>query len=141
MIQDLWARGTECILDMQVVNTEVASPQQKIPDKSLLMLERDKKYKYLESFLYQQRNFSPFVVSVGGKPDTETKATLKILTIGLTKKWRQPYSWKCKYVRSRFTITMVVATRHCVRLSWVTASWISIQQPQREDGAGIHLFQ
>ena len=80
------------ILDMRVVNTDAASYLHKTPKMSLAMAVRDKKCKYLDSFLQQRRHFFPFFNSFDGLLDTEAGATLNRLPSRLATKWCQPYS-------------------------------------------------
>ena len=96
---------------------------------------------YLEAFFQQRRFFSTFVASVDGILGVEAGATLKRLSSRLAKKWRQPYSRKCGYVKSRIVITLVWATQQYIRGSMVMAHNISVQCPQWEDRAGLNLIR
>ena len=69
--------GTDCILDMRVVNTNAASYLYKELEKSLEVAEKYKKCKYLESCLQQWRHFCPFFVSIKGVLGAEAEAMLK----------------------------------------------------------------
>ena len=71
IIQDLWYKGTDCILDMRVVITDAASYLQKSLDKCLLTEDKEKNHKYLEDFLHQYHHLSPFFISVVGLLLTE----------------------------------------------------------------------
>ena len=71
----------------------------------------------------------------------EATATLKRLASCLATKWKQSYSKTCEYFKSRIAITLVRATHRCIQGSWVPAHWISVQQLQWEDGAGLNLFR
>ena len=102
-----------------MVNTYSVSYLKKNPGKSLMVSERNKKCKYLDSCLQKRRHFSTFVVSVGSLLIKEYEAMLKRLAIRLAKNWMQPYSQTCRYVRSRVAITMVKATHRCIRESWL----------------------
>ena len=96
---------------------------------------------YLEACLQKRWHFSPFVSSVDGLLGVEATATLKRIASLLATKWRQPYSKTCGYVKSRVPITLVRATHRCSHGSCVPAHWISMQQPQWEDGAGLNHFR
>ena len=102
----------------------------KNPEKSLQEAERGKKRMYLEAFLQQRRQFSPFVDSVDGLLGVEAKSTLKILTSLLATKWRQPYSKTCRYVNSRIAINLVRATHRCIWVSRVPTHRITVKRPQ-----------
>ena len=96
---------------------------------------------YLEACLQQFWHFYPFIASEEGLLGVEATATLKRLASRLATKWKQSYSKTCGYVKSRIAITLVRATHRCIRVSRVTAHWISVRRPQWEDGAGLNLFR
>ena len=120
---------------MQVVNTDTASYLQQFSEKTLAVVEWEKKCKYLESCLQHRCHFYPFIVSVKIMMGTNVEETMNRLAIRLATKWRQLYSCTCSYVRSMVTITMARANQHCIRGSRVMASWISVHQPQWKGGA------
>jgi hypothetical protein len=63
----LWARGTDCIIDVRITDVNAASNQSMDPQKVLTTHEREKKKKkYLEACLEQHHHFTPFVVSTDG---------------------------------------------------------------------------
>ena len=96
---------------------------------------------YPEACFQQRHHFFPFVASVDGLLDVEAAATLKRIASRLAKKWHQPYSRTCGYIKIRISITLVRATHQCILGSRVPEHLISVQCPQWEDGAGIDLFQ
>ena len=112
---------------MCVVITDAESYIYKTQEKSLEVIEKDKKRKYLDYCLQQRLQFSQSVVSVNIMVGTEVKLTLKRLDSRLATKWQQPYSWTLYYIWSRVAITMVRATHHCIRGSRVLAIWDSVQ--------------
>ena len=126
---------------MHVVNTDVPTHRTKDPVRCLHKAERGKKWMYLEACLHQRQHFPPFVASVDGLLGVEATATLKRLAICLATEWKQFYSKTCGYVKNRIAITLMRATHHCIRGSWVPAHRISVQQPQWEYGTGINLFR
>ena len=141
MICDLWQQGTDSAHDMRVVNTDALTNRKKDPERCLHNVKRVGKWMYLEACLQQRCHFSPFVALMYGLLGVEATSTLKRLAIRLATKWKQSYSKTCGYVKSRITITLVSATRRCIRGSRVPAHRISVQRPQWEDGAGINLFR
>ena len=141
LIRDLWQQGTDGDNDMRVVNTDALMHRTKDPKRCLHEAERGGKRMYLEACLQQRRHFSAFVASVDGLLGVETTATLKRLASRLATKWKKFYSKTCGYVKSKISITLVRATHHCIRGSWVPAHLISVQQPQWEDSAGLNLFR
>ena len=115
---------------MQVVNNNTHSHRTKEPERCLQEAERGKKRMYLEACLQQRRIFSSFVDSVDGLLGVKATATLKRLASRLATKWKQSYSKKCRYVKSIIAITLVRATQHCIRGSWVLAHRIGVLRPQ-----------
>jgi hypothetical protein len=49
LIRGLWARGTDCIIDVRVTGTDANSNRSKDPAKVLAAHEREEKQKYLEA--------------------------------------------------------------------------------------------
>jgi hypothetical protein len=66
LVQDLWARGTDCIIDDRITDVDTKSQRFKDPHKVLEADEREKKTKYLEACLEHCTHFSPFVASTDG---------------------------------------------------------------------------
>jgi hypothetical protein len=141
LIRGLWARGTDCIIDVRVTNLDAKSNISRDPDKVLEAHEKEKRKKYLKPCLDQRRHFSPFVVSTDGLLGKEAKTLLKKLSSVLSVKWGKPYSEVCGYVNARMSIAIVRATHLCLRGSRVPASRMSNRRPQWEDKAGLSLFR
>jgi hypothetical protein len=116
---------------------DAKSQQSKDPHKVLEAHEREKKKKYLEACLKQRQHFSPFLVSTDGLLGKESQTWLKKLSVLLAEKWEKPYSEICGYVNAQMSIAMVGATRG----SCIPTSRMSNSRPQREDKAGLGLFQ
>ena len=140
LIRGLWSKGTDCILDVRMTDLDAKSNKSRNPDKVLAAHEREKKKKYLEPCLEQQRHFSPYVVSTDGLFSKEAKMVLKRLALMLTEKWGKPYSEVCGYVNDRMSIAIVRATHLCVRGLRIPTSKMSRRLPQWEDQAGLSLF-
>jgi hypothetical protein len=140
LIRGLWARGTNCIIDVRITDVDTKSNRSKDPVKVLATHEQEKKKKCLEACLGQQRHFSPFVVSMDGLFGKEAKTLLKKLSGLLAEKWEKPYSEVCGYVKARMSIAIVRATHLCLRGSRIPTSKMSNPLPQCEDKAGLGLF-
>ena len=140
LIRGLWERGTDCILDIRVTDTDAKSNRSKNPMKVLAQHEHEKKKKYLEPCLKQRRHFTPFVVSTDGLIGKEGKATLQRLSTRLAEKWGKAYSQVCGFVNARMSIAIVRATHLCLRGSRIPTSQMSNRRPQWEDQAGLSLF-
>ncbi len=141
LLRGFWARGTECIVDVRVTDTDAASYRARDPAAILKSQEKEKKRKYLAACLEQRRHFTPFVVSTDGMMGREASTFAKRLSAKLAEKWQKPYSQVCGYVNVRLSIATVRATHLCLRGSRVPAHNISIRRPQWEDGAGLALFR
>ncbi len=141
LIRGLWARGTDCIIDVRITDTDSKSQRSKDPMKVLESHEREKKKKYLGPCLEQRRHFTPFVVSSDGLIGKEANSLLKMLSSKLAEKSGKPYSQVCGYVKARMSIAIVRATHLCLRGSRIPTSQMSNRRPEWEDGAGIELFQ
>jgi hypothetical protein len=142
LIRGLWARGTDCIIDVRVTDTDAKSNLSRDPAKVLEQHEREKKKKYLKDCLEQRRHFTPFVVSTDGLIGREAKTLLKRLSLILAEKWEKPYAEVCGYVNARMSIAIVRATHRCLRGSRVPTGKMSEKHfPQWEDRAGLSLFR
>ncbi len=141
LIQGLWARGTDCIIDVRVTDLDCKSNRSKDPHKVLAQHEQAKKKKYLEACTEQRRHFSPFAVSTDGVIGKEARALLWRLLALLADKWDQPYSVACGYVNACMSIAIAQATHLCLRGSRVPTGKMSNRRPQWEDRAGLSLFR
>ena len=102
------------ILDMRVVNTDKISYVKNYPEKSLVKANWEKRCKYLNVCLQQQRYFSHSFVLVDVLLCTKSEETLKRFARSLATKWWQAYSMTCGYVRIIVAITMVRDTHLCI---------------------------
>jgi hypothetical protein len=115
LVRGFWGRGTDCIIDVRVTDTDAKSNLSKDPAKVLEAHEKEKERKYLKSCLEQCRHFTPFVVSTDGLIGKEAKTLLKKLCSLLAEKWEKPYSVVCGYVNAQMSIAIVRATHLCLR--------------------------
>ncbi len=141
LLRGFWGRGTDCIIDVRVTDTDAKSNISKDPAKVLEAHEKEKKRKYLKSCLEQRRHFTPFVVSTDGLIGKEAKTLLKKLSSLLADKWEKPYSVVCGYVNAQMSIAIVRATHLCLRGSRIPTSQMSDRRPQWEGNAGLGLFR
>ena len=131
----------DSIHDMRVVNTDAVSYQSKTPEKCLETAECKKKKNYLKYCLNEHIYFTPFIALVDGLIGVDAEATLKLITICLSQKWKELHSRTCRYLKSRVEINIECATQCCIRGARVTESRISLNLPHWEDGTGLHLFR
>jgi hypothetical protein len=101
---------------------------------------KEKKKKYLNACLDQQRSYVPFVVSTDGLLGREAKNLVKQIALRLTAKWEPPYSVIRGFVNARINLAILRATNLCIRGSRVPASKMS-KRVQWLDGAGLGLFE
>jgi hypothetical protein len=92
VVRGLWARGTDCIIDVCITDVDAKYQRFKDPHKVLEAHEREKKEKYLEACLEQLWHFSPFVASTDGLLGKDSRTLLKKLSTLLAEKWEKPYS-------------------------------------------------
>ena len=142
LIRGFWERGTDCIIDVRVTDSDAKSNLSKDPAKVLEAHEKEKRRKYLKPCLEQRRHFTPFVVSTDGLIGKEAKTLLKKLSSLLAEKWEKPYSVVCGYVNAQVSIAIVRATHHCLRGSRIPNSQMSRdRRPQWEGNAGLGLYR
>jgi hypothetical protein len=79
LIRGLPEKGTDCILDVRVTDTDATSYALKPSDKVLEAAEKLKKKKYLQACFEQRQHFTPFFVSVDGLLEKEAKTVFKLL--------------------------------------------------------------
>jgi hypothetical protein len=82
LIRGRWERGTDCIIDVRVTDTDTdaKSNLSKDPAKVLEAHEKEKKRKYVKPCLEQRHHFTPFVVSTDGLIGKQAKTLLKKLS-------------------------------------------------------------
>jgi hypothetical protein len=114
VIRGLWARGTDCIIDVQVTDLDCKSNRSKDPHRVLAQHERAKKKKYLEACTEQQLHFTPFTVSMDDVIGKDVRVLMRQLSALLAEKWDQPYSVACGYVNVWMSITIAQATHLCL---------------------------
>jgi hypothetical protein len=141
LLHGFWARGTDCIVDVRVTDTDAKSYRHRDPAKVLITQEKEKKRKYLEACLEQRRHFIPFVCSTDGLLGQEASTFAKRLAAKLATKWQGTYLQVCGYVKARLSIAIVRATHLCLRGSRIPTHQISTRRPMWEDGAGLALFE
>ncbi len=129
LVRGFWGRGTDCIIDVRVTDTDAKSNLNKDPAKVLEAHEKEKKRKYLKSCLEQRRHFTPFVVSTDGLIGKEAQTFLKKLSTLLAEKWEKPYSVVCGYVNAQMSIAIVRATHLCLRGSRIPTSQMNDRRP------------
>ena len=125
LIRGFWSRGTRCVVDVRVIETDAKTYQSRDIIKVLASQEKCKKAQYLEPCLHHRPNFTPFVVLTGGLMGLEAKYFTKQLAAILAERWNRPYSQVCGCVKARLNIDIVRATHLCICGSRIPASKIS----------------
>jgi hypothetical protein len=96
LIRGFWAKGTDCILDVHVTDTDAKKSYCKCtPAKVIKSQDKEKKRQYLDNFLKLRWHFTPFVASVDGLLGREAETFSKCLTSKLALKWQRTYSEVC----------------------------------------------
>jgi hypothetical protein len=135
LIRGLWARGTDCIINVQIADVDAKSDRSKDSDKVSAAHERKKKKKHLGACLKQRRHFSPFLLwclsADGLLGKEEAKILLRKLSAMLAAKWEKPHSEVCGYVNALMSIAIVRATHLlCIRGSRVPTGKMCNRLPQ-----------
>ena len=97
------------IFSTDTVSICVSPDVQNISEKSLLTAKREK-YVITWTLAFSNADMPPLFVSVAILLGNKAEATLILLTSRLATKWPKPYSSKCVYVQSKFSIPMVQST-------------------------------
>ena len=150
-VHGFWRRGTTCIFDTCVSDTDAPSYRDQVPAKVLATHERKKKAKYLQPCLERRRHFTPLVFSVDGLAGKEAQAATQRLAALLSTKWKRTYSEVCGYVRSRLAIALVRSasmclrgardpTARCSRASWVDGLMVRVSASTRCRGGCPLVF-
>jgi len=129
LIRGLWSRGTDCILDVRITDTDAKTYQSKDPLKVLASHEKNKKKKYLAPCLAQPRHFTPFVVSADGLLGHEADAVVCKLAFTYAEKTDKPYSVVCGFMRNRISIAILRATHRCLQGSRIPSGCMSSPHP------------
>ena len=144
LVKNVWATGTDCIIDVRMTDTDSPSYLNDTPADVIENQEKQKKRKYVNSCLKQRRTFTPFVLSVDGLLGKEAKSFLKAISTHLSSKWDQPYSVVRGYVNAKLSIAALRASHQCIRGSRTPSTRICrdrwYEKPW-DDGAGLHLFK
>jgi hypothetical protein len=92
IIQGFGAQGANCILDVQVTDTDAKSHSKQLPANVLETHKKEKKRKYIGACLERRRHFTPFVCSLDGLLGQEATIFSKCLAVKLSAKWQRTYS-------------------------------------------------
>ena len=120
-------RGSGCVLDIRITDTDANSYKDISSSKVLERAAKAKKAKYLQACLDRRRSFKPLVYSVDGIACEEAKAFEKRIACLLAEKWDRPYSEMVGYVRGRMGMAVIRSNTVLLRGAWVhirTVSWV-----------------
>ena len=90
LIRDLWHNGTDSIHGMCVVKNMPSIIRRRLQRSACRRRSGRKIKKYLEAYIQQRRNFSPFVASIDGLLGVEAPANLKRIVSRLAKSGGKP---------------------------------------------------
>lgn len=136
-VAGFWRRGTDCILDVRVTDTDSRSYRNQDPEKVLRRMEEEKKSKHLQPCLERRRHFTPLVYSVDGMAGQETRAAERRVASLLAAKWGRQYSQMAGWVRARMAIAVVRSNTMMLRGSRVRTP----TRPFIEDGAAMDAWR
>ena len=106
LVHGLWERGSGCVLDIRITDTDANSHKDISSAKVLERAAKAKKAKYLQPCLERRQSFTPLVYSVDGMTCKEAKAFSKRIACLLAKKWDRPSSEMVGYMRGRMGIAV-----------------------------------
>ena len=107
LVHSLWEKGSGCVLDICVTDTDARSYQSITSRKVLERAAKRKKDKYNSACLERRRSFMPLIYSVDGMACKEAKAFEKRIASLLASKWDRPYSEMAGFVRSRMSLAII----------------------------------
>ena len=138
----LWERGSGCVLDIRITDTDANSYKDISSAKVLERAAKAKKAKYLQACLDRRRSFTPLVYSVDGMVCKEVKAFEKRIACLLAEKWDRPYSEMVGYVRGRMGMVVIRSNtvllrgarvhKRTVPWLWDDAEYEAVREPNAE---------
>ena len=107
LIHGLWKRGSGCVLDIRITDTDGHSYLILTSKNVLERAAKAKKDKYLQHCLDRRRSFTLLIYSVDGMACKLVKAFEKRITCLHTEKWDCPYSELVGYVGVRMGMAII----------------------------------
>ena len=135
-VHGLWEKGSDCILDIRITDTDAKSYQNISSSKVLERAAKVKKDKYLIACLERRRTFMPLVYSVDGMACKEALAFEKRVASLLASKWNRPYSEMVGFVRGRMSLAIIRSNTMLLRGARAGRAW----KPVIEDSAGVEAL-
>ena len=115
LVHGLWVKGSGCVLDIRVTDTDARSYQSSSSQKVLERAAKVKKAKYNDACLEMRRSFMPLVYSVDGLACKEARAFEKRVASLLATKWNRSYSEMAGFVKSRMSLAIIRSTTMLLR--------------------------
>ena len=137
LVHGLWERGSGCVLDTRVTDTDAKSYQKFFLTKVLEKAARQKKGKYIAACLARRQNFVPLVYSVDGMACKEAKAFEKRIAPLLATKWDRSHIEMTGHVRKRMGLAIIMS--NTMLLPGARSKWREV--PELEDAAGYEAVQ
>ena len=134
LLRGLFTPGTDCIIDVSIIDLNAPSYRNRSFETVLKQAERNKKRQYLKACHAQRRDFAPFIVSTDGVLAPEAHSILNHIAQKLALKWQQPYSTCRSYLSARFSITLARACNRCLRGSRLTHTKTSFPFKDKPQG-------
>ena len=124
---------------MQIVNFDAGSYLRQTSAKSLATAEKEKKDKYLQTYLERRNYFTPMVYSTDGIPRTEAVAAHRRLALLRSSNIKREYLEMCGFVRDRMSLAIVRYNKLLLCGARDKDEYIR-HMPNMEDGAVIALL-
>ena len=140
MCRGFYARGTDLILDVRIMDVDNPNNKLQLVEKVLRKHERRKKQLYLHKCLDQERYFSLYVVIADRALGKEAKTFHKALSHCLAKQWECLVSKATQFVTMSMSVAIIRLLHRCLNRSQVPAHTMSKHIPLWEDDAGLGLF-
>ena len=137
MVHGLWEKGSNCVLDIQVCDTDAKSYQSIASAKVLERAAKVKKSKYLEACLERRRSFMPLIYSVDGMACKEARAYEKRVASLMATKLDCAYSEMVGFVRGRMSLAVIKSNTMMLRGARSSRRFCL---PVIEDSAGMEAM-
>jgi len=136
LVCGLWDKGSACVLDIRITDTDARSYQNISSAKVLERAAKVKKDEYLDACLDRRRSFMPIVYLVDGMACKEARAFDKQVAPLLAAKWDRRYSKMVGFVRGRMSLAIIRSNTMLLRGARAGRAF----RPAIEDSAGVEAL-
>ena len=136
-VHGLWEKGTTCILDIRITDTNAKSYAGTSSAKVLEKAAKVKKDKYEAACTARRRTFAPLVYSVDGMACKEALAFEKRVASLMASKHERRYSEMVGFVRARMSLSVIRSNTLMLRGARVGRAF----RPELTDGAAFSAME